>query len=374
MSNATAIIGTMPPPPGVVPNFDDPPSLAPFVVAASVVLPALSTGFVALRFYTAFRLTSVRDASDILLAFAWLLGVAFSVMCLVLLRFGWSRHLWDVPFALFNINFMKLSAISGAFFGMSITFSKLSILVFYTRFASTADRHQRVVIYTLFVIVLVYGTVTSFPFLFACRPMERYWDFTITEGSCIDWKPTMLFNGVMNCLTDVAILLLPVWLLWELRLPLRQKMGVMGVMMTGGLVFGLSIARAEMTISWLPDPDITWGSIPLMIVIACEVHLGLVCVCLLAAKPFLRRHFPKILGNSHRGGTPPPTCVDQPRRRTTRPGVHGYSPPSSQDGGAIAMDEFGGKSPSQTAILERAATRGTEEEQRSKSWAHGPPP
>lgn len=118
---------------------------------------------------------------------------------------------------------------------MSITFSKLSILVFYTRFASTADRHQRAVIYTLFVIVLIYGTVTSFPFLYICRPIERYWDFTITEGSCVGLLPIMVFNSVMNCLTDAAILLLPIWLLWELRLPLRQKMGVMGVMMTGGL-------------------------------------------------------------------------------------------------------------------------------------------
>lgn len=64
MSNATTIIGSMPPPPGVVPNFENPPSLAPSVVAASVALPALSTAFVALRFYTTFKVTHVRDASD----------------------------------------------------------------------------------------------------------------------------------------------------------------------------------------------------------------------------------------------------------------------------------------------------------------------
>ncbi|EJT76903.1 hypothetical protein GGTG_06817 [Gaeumannomyces tritici R3-111a-1] len=348
MSSNVTVIGAMPPPPGVVPNFDDPPSLASFIIAISVVLPAFSTCFVALRFYTTLRITHVREMSDNL-------------------RFGFGRHLWDVPFTTFNIHFFKLGAISGTFFGMSITFSKLSILAFYTRFAGTAGKHHKVAIYTLAIIVLIYGTVTSFQFLFDCQPIEKYWDFTITDGKCIDWIPLMVFNGVMNSLTDAAILILPIWLLWRLRLPLRQRMGVMGVMMTGGLILGVSIARAVKTVEGLSNPDFTWHTVPLLAAIACETHLGLVCVCLLSAKPFLRKHFPKVLGSSR--GTHSATYVN--RSRTTQSGARGY-PLSSRDGDAIALGDVGQQSLSQTAIVERASTKATEEEQGSAVWEHGP--
>ncbi|KAL8369505.1 hypothetical protein RB595_000026 [Gaeumannomyces hyphopodioides] len=369
MSSNATVIGTIPPPPGVVPNFDDPPSLAPSIIAMSVALPAFSTCFVALRFYTTLRITHVRGMSDILLALAWLLGVAFSVSCLIHLRFGFGRHLWDVPFTTFNIHFFKLGAISGAFFGMSVTFSKLSILAFYTRFTGTTRNHQRVAIYALAIIVLIYGTVTSFQFLFDCQPIEKYWDFTITDGKCIDWAPIMLFNGVMNSLTDAAILFLPIWLLWCVRLPLRQKVGVMGVMMTGGLVLGVSITRAVKTIEGLSNPDLTWHAVPLMAAFAFEVHLGLVCVCLLSAKPFLKRHFPKVLGSSR--GTHSAISVDRSRQRTTQSGARGYPLPS-RDGDEIPLGDVGRQSLSQTNIVERASTKATEEEQGTTVWAHGP--
>jgi hypothetical protein len=57
-------IGAMPPPPGVVPNFDDPPSLALASTAASIALAVFSTCFVALRFYTTLGITRVRGISD----------------------------------------------------------------------------------------------------------------------------------------------------------------------------------------------------------------------------------------------------------------------------------------------------------------------
>ncbi|KAH8759481.1 hypothetical protein F5883DRAFT_648076 [Diaporthe sp. PMI_573] len=76
-SNET--IGAVPPPPGVVSNFDDPPSSALVNTATSIALALFSTCFVALRFYTTLGITRVRGPADLLLALAWLLAVAFSV-------------------------------------------------------------------------------------------------------------------------------------------------------------------------------------------------------------------------------------------------------------------------------------------------------
>lgn len=83
--------------------------------------------------------------------------------------------------------------------------------------------------------VITYSLLLSFVFLYRCRPLEKHWDLTITDGFCIDWLKINIFSGVMNTGTDVAILVLPILMLWKLRLPIQQKIGVMIVLMTGGL-------------------------------------------------------------------------------------------------------------------------------------------
>lgn len=47
------IVGVIPPPPGIVPNFDNPPSMKTTLVVVDVTLIVISTVFVVLRLYTA---------------------------------------------------------------------------------------------------------------------------------------------------------------------------------------------------------------------------------------------------------------------------------------------------------------------------------
>lgn len=56
--------GVLPPPPGVVPNFGNPPSLEPIAVASNIALAVVSTCFVVLRLYTTLRILNKRGISD----------------------------------------------------------------------------------------------------------------------------------------------------------------------------------------------------------------------------------------------------------------------------------------------------------------------
>ncbi|EKG09440.1 hypothetical protein MPH_13521 [Macrophomina phaseolina MS6] len=112
-------------------------------------------------------------------------------------------------------------------------FSKLSILSFYVRFCRY--RKLRMAIYTLMGVVAIYSVISSFSFLYACRPMAKYWDLRITRGSCIDKLAIPVFNGVMNTITDFFILLIPIFMIWRVKVPLRQKIGLILIFMTGGL-------------------------------------------------------------------------------------------------------------------------------------------
>jgi hypothetical protein len=123
----------------------------------------------------------------------------------------------------------------GTFYGMSVMFTKLSILYFYLNFVLAHPR-LRTTIYAMMVILVLYSLITSFEWIYACRPLEKYWDLTITEGSCVNIAKFTIFNGAMNAIMDTIILILPIGILRDLQyLPFREKIAVMGILMTGGL-------------------------------------------------------------------------------------------------------------------------------------------
>ena len=111
---------------------------------------------------------------------------------------------------------------------------KGSIIFFYLRFAA-ANRPFRIAAYLVLFVVIGYSVPSATIFLWLCRPVRKYWDLTVTEGECIEGYPPYLAAAILNSITDVVILLLPLWLLWPLRVPWKQKFGVGFVLMTGGL-------------------------------------------------------------------------------------------------------------------------------------------
>ncbi|KAH7118448.1 hypothetical protein EDB81DRAFT_817534 [Dactylonectria macrodidyma] len=282
-------VSLAPPPPGVNPNFVDPPTLDHLIIGYSVGCLAASSCFVLLRIYTFAAITKTRDWADYLLVPAWILAAIFSVLsCTLMIKYGFGRHAWDVPFSTFNNHFMKVGGITGTFYGMSIMLTKLSILAFYLRFVVESGK-LRGIIYATMVITILYSIIASFVWVYACQPLEKYWDLTITDGSCINFLKVTIFSGVMNTVTDAIILLLPIMILWGLSMPKRQKIGVIMIMMTGGLVLGISIVRLRQTVASLFYRDFTWDSAKLIAWWTVEVHLALMCACLPSLKPFLRR-------------------------------------------------------------------------------------
>jgi hypothetical protein len=71
------------PPPGVTPNFIDPPTVAPTILAICTVLLVVMLSFVAVRFYVVCRITR-RMAADDWMAAAAVVGINYYyiLMCL----------------------------------------------------------------------------------------------------------------------------------------------------------------------------------------------------------------------------------------------------------------------------------------------------
>ncbi|PVI00861.1 hypothetical protein DM02DRAFT_728327 [Periconia macrospinosa] len=281
ISQRDGVVGAAPPPPGITPNFINPPTRLHTFIVVHIVLLSISTLFLGLRFFTArFILRHIR-ADDFP-------------------RFGFGRHIWDIPLLVFSPNFMKIGALSGTFAGLSIMLTKLSILTLFLRFIKL--RGLRITVYVIMAIVVVYSLVTSFEWIYACRPLHKYWDFTV-PGSCIDWEKIAVFNGSMNSVTDIIILILPALFLRKLKLPKKQKIGVGILLMAGGFILVVSIIRLKQSLDIVHTMDITWEGVPVGIWWAVEAHIAVVCASISAGKPFLRRFMPAVIGSSFRTKT-----------------------------------------------------------------------
>lgn len=75
-------------------------------------------------------------------------------------------------------------------------------------------------------LVVGYSIALLGPLVFPCTPFERTWDVTITIGSCIDRTPVFMATAVLNMITDIIILILPIPMVVNLHMPKAQKLSL----------------------------------------------------------------------------------------------------------------------------------------------------
>ncbi|KAH6714799.1 hypothetical protein BKA61DRAFT_363423 [Leptodontidium sp. MPI-SDFR-AT-0119] len=294
-------LSLIPPPPGVTSNFENPKYIGDAVIVSNLVLLVLSTLVFFTRIYTRRVVVHSVDFGDYALTVGWFLSLGFFVSCVVWTRHGLGIHAWDMPVAGFSL-FSKMAIIAGAFYNMSTLSVKLSILSFYLLISPF--QKFRIFVYGLAVLTIAYCLAQMLQFTYSCRPMAKAWDLSITTGSCSGALEMCVTNSAANAAVDIAMLILPIAMLWNVRMAKRDKIGAVAILMTVSLVCIVSVIRLRAHVSILSDHDGIWITAKVIQWNAVEVHVGVICACLPHMKPLLRRHFPKIFESSSQGDTP----------------------------------------------------------------------
>lgn len=109
---------------------------------------------------------------------------------------------------------------------------KLSILTYYVRIFQI--RPFRIAVYAVGSLVVVWAITVWFISIFSCRPINGFWDTSVTS-SCVSNKEFYVGNAVPNICTDVMILILPLRMVWALQTTRMQKVTLSGIFLLGGL-------------------------------------------------------------------------------------------------------------------------------------------
>ena len=128
-------------------------------------------------------------------------------------------------------------------YAMTITLVKISLLLLYRRVFD----NQKFKTYILVVgaLCLSWFVAGVFSNIFQCSPVSAAFDERrmLPDVHCLDLKAWCYGVTASNMLLDIIILAMPISMVWQLRLPTRQKVILSGIFLLGGGVCIASLMR-----------------------------------------------------------------------------------------------------------------------------------
>lgn len=114
---------------------------------------------------------------------------------------------------------------------------KFSIGIFLFRIAVV--RAHRVIIGTTVVVIELYSAFYFFLFVLQCRPSAYFWtQYTGGKGSCINPEITVdatYAYSAVSCVADWTLGLLPIFMVWNLKMNSRTKLSVAILLAVGAM-------------------------------------------------------------------------------------------------------------------------------------------
>lgn len=189
---------------------------------------------------------------------------------------------------------------------------KISILLFYRRLSSrVVSVRFRLLTWLTIGFITAYTIALTLAPIFGCNPISAFWDqansIKLIKGykyHCFDEGADVFSASVISAVQDLITAILPTFLYWNLRVPIRQKIALFGIFAIGYGVAALGAMRAYY--SWqiyYGTYDVTWSSWNLFIVTMLELHVGCFCANAPTLKVFFKHFFHEKLGSSAKRST-----------------------------------------------------------------------
>lgn len=154
-------------------------------------------------------------------------------MITVLIKYaGDGRHVAAVPTEKVVV-WLKLQFAVVWMYSPSVSLPKLSIVCLYLRIFTT--NRYRYAAYGVCGVIILNWVANWILGLLICTPIAYNWDKTIPGGHCIDETQVLIWVSIPNICLDLAILILPMPVIWKLNTSMNQKIGLTITFLTGSM-------------------------------------------------------------------------------------------------------------------------------------------
>ncbi|OIW34171.1 hypothetical protein CONLIGDRAFT_570796, partial [Coniochaeta ligniaria NRRL 30616] len=252
----------------------------------NAALIGLTTLFFATRIYVRAFMTKTLGLDDAFASIAYVLLVVQSSLDIRAVSLGSGAHIDLIPPPLL-FKFFESLIIQTLIYFWGVALVRMSILAFLPRL--------KFVIYSIYAIGVMVFTQTVVAFVYRlteCTPVADNFKPPVVPGlNCKGLEADqrmMVGHAVAGIVIDVALLILPVYIIYTKMIWSRKTIQVMLVLSIGVFVIVTGIVRLIMilTLNFTIDPTYKMATIGIWTDL--EGHVGLWCGCFPALQPILR--------------------------------------------------------------------------------------
>ncbi|CAG8944418.1 unnamed protein product [Penicillium salamii] len=272
-------------------NLDDSRSKAILIVAS--VFLGISLLSVILRCFVRTRIVRAFGWDDGVMVLAMALNLAFGICGIVACKFGLGRTLAYFAIPGNENDFhraMMCFWIAQLFYVLTCVAAKVSIIIALLRI--TVDRIHAYVLYAAMILASAVGIIFFFFTLFQCTPVDFFWNRAQpgASGKCVS-NNTLIgiayLYSIGAAITDLTIGLLPVALIWNLRMNTRTKCAIILILGIGCIASAAVIIRIPF-VHHYKDKEFLYNTYQISIWSNVEAGLGITAGCLTTLRPLIR--------------------------------------------------------------------------------------
>ncbi|KAK7427933.1 hypothetical protein QQZ08_005546 [Neonectria magnoliae] len=225
----------------------------------------------------------------------WLMLIGqliFTVSCVFILlgvQSGMGRHNEAIEDDNDEVDALMWQALATATYVIDMMFIKLSIGVFLLRLS--VQKVYTWILWVSLVIITIWSCVIFFWDIFQCSPIEKQWDFRITDGQCVtaDQIVAAAYSiSVMTILSDWLYALLPVPMLWTVKMTKQAKATVIAILGLGIFASIATLIRLSFLADLTDTDDILFAGTDAMVWTLVEPGVAIVASSLATIRPLLR--------------------------------------------------------------------------------------
>ncbi|KAF2651292.1 hypothetical protein K491DRAFT_682314 [Lophiostoma macrostomum CBS 122681] len=269
------------PPPGVSPDFVNPPNQTTLAYGVLAVCASLATIVVAIRVYAKAFCNRKMHIEDYLAILALgLYATIWGLDGITLRKVGGYVHQWNVQLKDLSILLYDLNA-TAILYGDIIMLLKVGILLEWMRiFVPPGVRNPFFWICCVMICAHIsFYVAIMIVEIFSCKPRERNWNRYL-EGTCVDEYAVYISSNALNITSDVIILVLPHMVIWKLQIPMQRRIGISLVFAMGVVACICASMRLYYSIRFFRSEDKTYGACNMAVWAWGEMTAGFFVLCM----------------------------------------------------------------------------------------------
>ncbi|KAK0125938.1 hypothetical protein ONS95_007562 [Cadophora gregata] len=278
-----------PPPPGVISNLENPTDVLRTISLLTNGLVLRCSTLVTLgRFYVRFWITGAVFIEDWFCFASWILTAGNCIIGLLSnILGGGGLHAWDIS-AASMVGYQKFQYAATIIYGPCVWSIKVTLLLILVR-VFTPFRRIITAVWSFIFVMLLYYIIVTIVKINVCNPIRAAWDPTV-PGKCLNDYLLFSIDTSLSILTDLIVLLLPIPLVWSLKVTAKKKLRTIALLGTGGVATACSIARLVLVLRLDNSPhqlgDQTVSLQRINLLVTAEIGIGIICACLPAFSIF----------------------------------------------------------------------------------------